>query len=547
MLAELRGTNGEVLQPTSSNPARLTVPVAASLLSSAKSTIPLWYYDETIGLWKEEGSATLTGNAFVGDVKHFTAWNCDYSGPWGTLHGRVVCGGEPAPGVVVSFGALVAGGMPVVTTEQNGEFTIKVPANWDKLEYQIIAGNNMGLYYTNAPVHVIVATGETKELGDITLDSPCPSYLDGVIRDCDGKPTPGMVVARWSAGGLAYTYTVDGHYRMIVTPGNDVTLAATSADGHAAQPVSVHTGTSGQDINAPDLIACQETSESFIDIKGTYGYTELGFSPDGSKLAVQQDKDVVLYGAPSWSEVTRISTMSIRDSIRMPVFSKDGSKILLSASNGMQMEVYNVDGTKISTKSLPILTGVFSDDGSSVIGILKGSLVTYDLLGNQLSSVPLTAQDAYQILGRAADGSLVVPAYEHTYLLDPTTGAVKSDFPTSLYAWGMKVSANGHILGGWSSALHFYTLATGAEITPSAGLISNYAPFDIAPDDLSFVQALSTGGLTTLGFFTMADGTPKHLLEVDQSAGSPGAVAVTADGKHVAAVYQNGIRIWTLK
>ena len=45
------------------------------------STIPLWYFDETIGLWKEEGTATLQGAApnqyYEGTVTHFSAWNAD--------------------------------------------------------------------------------------------------------------------------------------------------------------------------------------------------------------------------------------------------------------------------------------------------------------------------------------------------------------------------------------------------------------------------------------------------------------------------------------
>lgn len=45
------------------------------------ATIPLWYFDETTGLWVEEGTATLQGTApdqyYEGIVTHFSAWNAD--------------------------------------------------------------------------------------------------------------------------------------------------------------------------------------------------------------------------------------------------------------------------------------------------------------------------------------------------------------------------------------------------------------------------------------------------------------------------------------
>src|SRR5690606_555839 len=44
---------------------------------SAPATIPLWYFDETKGMWIEEGSATLQGNTYTGTVTHFSFWNWD--------------------------------------------------------------------------------------------------------------------------------------------------------------------------------------------------------------------------------------------------------------------------------------------------------------------------------------------------------------------------------------------------------------------------------------------------------------------------------------
>jgi len=79
MLAvELESSTGEKLQIKSGSVATLTSPIPSSALSSAPATIALWYIDEQTGLWKEEGVAAKQGNSYVGDVKHFSFWNCDY-------------------------------------------------------------------------------------------------------------------------------------------------------------------------------------------------------------------------------------------------------------------------------------------------------------------------------------------------------------------------------------------------------------------------------------------------------------------------------------
>lgn len=78
MLAvELRGTAGEDLNLAENSSAEIKIPVDASLMGIAPSTIPLWYFDEAKGYWIEEGEATLVGSNYVGTVKHFSFWNCD--------------------------------------------------------------------------------------------------------------------------------------------------------------------------------------------------------------------------------------------------------------------------------------------------------------------------------------------------------------------------------------------------------------------------------------------------------------------------------------
>jgi len=82
MLAvELESSSGERLQIADGKTARITIPIPTSIQSPAPASISLWYVDEKTGIWKEEGDALKTGTGYVGDVKHFTFWNCDVGSP----------------------------------------------------------------------------------------------------------------------------------------------------------------------------------------------------------------------------------------------------------------------------------------------------------------------------------------------------------------------------------------------------------------------------------------------------------------------------------
>lgn len=91
MLAiELQSVSGEKLQIKSGNHAEIEVNIAPAQLANAPATIPLWYFDETLGYWKEEGSAQLINNTYVGKVSHFSYWNYDSSLPSINVSGKVV-------------------------------------------------------------------------------------------------------------------------------------------------------------------------------------------------------------------------------------------------------------------------------------------------------------------------------------------------------------------------------------------------------------------------------------------------------------------------
>ena len=74
---ELTGSGGQKLNIANGHTAEISLDIDASQLSSSPTTIPLWSFDEVAGIWREEGAATKIGNKYVGNVSHFSWWNCD--------------------------------------------------------------------------------------------------------------------------------------------------------------------------------------------------------------------------------------------------------------------------------------------------------------------------------------------------------------------------------------------------------------------------------------------------------------------------------------
>jgi hypothetical protein len=84
MDVEMQDAAGNKLQLAPGQQATLTFTIPDSLQSIAPATIPLWYFNDTTGRWIEQGTAVREGNTYVGQVGHFTYWNCD--APMGTVN-----------------------------------------------------------------------------------------------------------------------------------------------------------------------------------------------------------------------------------------------------------------------------------------------------------------------------------------------------------------------------------------------------------------------------------------------------------------------------
>lgn len=181
---ELLDEQGNELQIAPTKKATLSFPLPNAVLSQAPSTIPLWYFDEEIGLWVEEGSATLEGSSYVGEVSHFSFWNCDLPIEYIYLSGRVVDeDGEPLGGRYIRITDESNGRSGYAITAADGTFGGAVPAN------QVFT---LGYYSPcEAGYFVGVEIGpfsEDTDIGDIILPLPTVFTITGRAVDCSNNP-----------------------------------------------------------------------------------------------------------------------------------------------------------------------------------------------------------------------------------------------------------------------------------------------------------------------------------------------------------------------
>lgn len=210
---ELTGNGGELLQITSGKKALLSLPIPSSLLSIAPATIPLWYFDENIGLWKQEGSAAKTGSIYAGDVSHFSFWNCDVPGNYIQFNCTLVnTTGQPIPYAYVKVTALSPGiyFSDYGYTDSTGYVSGYVPPN-AQLKLEVFDNSNC----TNAVyTQIFNTTNVNISLGTIVISTTARiATLTGSVKNCSNAPvTNGYIIVTDGISLNRYRLSNNGTY-----------------------------------------------------------------------------------------------------------------------------------------------------------------------------------------------------------------------------------------------------------------------------------------------------------------------------------------------
>ena len=252
---ELQSPDGEKLQLKAGTTARMEADIPAISINDALSEIPMWYFDNGLGLWKEEGKAIKENGKYVANVSHFSCWNYDYFKPSIILSGRVVDqNGNPLPQmhVWVSEAGVHAGGHG--NTDIDGTFSGQVPKDL-LLDFKVFALGSGCSYQDPIYITQIGPFSADTDLGDIVITLLADEFCNvtGTFIDCNGDPvTDGFV-------------KIDNHYFELTDGTLDVSVLSCNAndklliatDRNLAKTIDAINLTSPGDNNLGTISVCQ--------------------------------------------------------------------------------------------------------------------------------------------------------------------------------------------------------------------------------------------------------------------------------------------------
>jgi hypothetical protein len=266
MAVELESASGEKLQIASGSTATLTTAIPASLQAAAPATISLWYVDEQTGIWKEEGTATKTGNSYVGEVKHFTYWNCDVSGP--TINLTAVFkdpDGIPIPNADITITPVSGpGGSAHGYTDSLGQICGPVPANMN-LVLQVMSSCYTAVYSQN-----IGPFSANTNLGVITVNSSTNIVtVQGRVVNCSGAPVAnGAAIFRYNntVANLSTNANGNFHTSFVICGSSPTNFEIIGVDNVAQQQgAAVNIAVTSTTINTGDITACGTSTLQFAN------------------------------------------------------------------------------------------------------------------------------------------------------------------------------------------------------------------------------------------------------------------------------------------
>ncbi|WP_191858084.1 hypothetical protein [Hanstruepera ponticola] len=193
---ELQGENGERLNIAEGFDAEFEITVNQNNLEDAPSLIPLWYFDETAGYWKEEGQASLVDGKYITTLNKSAIWSCSVPLETASLCINVIDqDGEPLENYTVSVSSNNYD-LKNELTNMEGQACQMIPIN-ETLTVNIHSFNYCDNYYTHNE-----SIGSFNLDSEITIVVPSDSEIiketvSGNFYSCNGNPvTDGYVLLK---------------------------------------------------------------------------------------------------------------------------------------------------------------------------------------------------------------------------------------------------------------------------------------------------------------------------------------------------------------
>lgn len=364
---ELTGSGGELLQIVNGQKATLSMTIPASLSASAPTSIPLWYFDETNGMWREEGTAVKTGNSYSGDVGHFSFWNCDVPSNYVQFDCTLKdAAGNPLAFTFVKITVAGTGNARSGYTDSSGFVRGAVPNN-SNLVMEVFPN-----YGCAAPIYTqtFVTTNVNISLGIITIPTGTHlATLSGTVTNCASTPVTngyiivqeGNVFSRYplnNVGAYSFSKICCSFPQTITLIGEDVANAQQSAN-------TSYVITSAGAHSVANIQACGITTQQFIN-----------YAINGTTYSFTSPADTFFYSNNNQSSIT-LSSYIITPPANVN-FSMSNAGIAVGSSQNLQYFVPSQipDSFRILTPILVNITeygaiGQFA--AGSFTGILTGA------------------------------------------------------------------------------------------------------------------------------------------------------------------------------
>ncbi|MBL7999812.1 MAG: carboxypeptidase regulatory-like domain-containing protein, partial [Candidatus Kapabacteria bacterium] len=451
---ELTGSNGEKLNLGNGKTATLKYPIASQQSASAPSSMPLWYYDEAKGMWKEEGSATKNGAFYEGTVTHFTDWNCDVPDNTATLTIRVKCDSIPLPGLNVQIGQRIG------ITNANGIIVRRVPIGL-VFTIKAHADQNNGLESNEITVGPFNA-GDNQVI-DLTMIT-CPAAIKGTLYECDNNAsefaTPGVIVVRYPDGTSSTGYTDEnGKFSVIVRATVAFDVIGLTMSGKESTPMTVSALQSNEVRDIGKVSACNSSGVSVLDIEVgefTSGVNNrpmnTAMTRDGQKLIVRKRNAIEIYEI---STGNILKTITLNDGTKYdsveagPLEISLDNRYALVAMSYSEWAVYDLNSGTLVNMFSNLAIAHMSDDGSRVIGNIydyknlnNNAIVLYNAqTGAELSRITtidgIKVQYVMQLTDFLVNNTVGVQMESRNtpkmYVVDVNSGAVVSTIAGFFY------------------------------------------------------------------------------------------------------------------
>jgi hypothetical protein len=363
LVAELQSDSGEKLNILKGKTATIKTPVPASILGSAPAEIPLWSYNETYGMWAEEGVSKLENGFYVAEVTHFSYWNHDFKDPLVEFTATFVDeNGTPLENYKVVIRQPGTSLYGTGHTCDLGIISGLIPADYDLL-LEVIGICNEVLYST--PIGPYPLPGPV-DLGEIVVP---PSVLNsttitGTLVDCNGDPVANGLVTFDFDGYTVYEYVSGSAFEVMFSSclnSTNVTVVGIDFDNLVQSDPVVSPANGTFDLG--NIEACDVQLQNYIEVT-IDGVTNI-YTPVSVTDSLGTGFEIHFYNPSNQGSVfLEVYGQGVGD------YSGTGHNILywFDPVNNWIFEGQQFDNFEITA---------FGNTGEPIIGTFSGSLTNY--------------------------------------------------------------------------------------------------------------------------------------------------------------------------